>query len=183
MEFTTRKGRIQATKNMVSLGISNLVVIGGDGSLTGANIFRLEWPSYVKELLSKGVVWSYYCYLPTCSLGFSELNSNITYRRRDIVGSFEIGPFELGRYRGVDRQWFQWHRHDDWSGFRSAPYSRRHRFDREHCVFPPENVYYGNYGPNLRVSSVQNKRNVMHTRAKYQFNLPEYITWYPCLDI
>lgn len=54
MEFTTRKGRIQATKNMVSLGISNLVVIGGDGSLTGANIFRLEWPSYVKELLNDG---------------------------------------------------------------------------------------------------------------------------------
>lgn len=45
---------MQATKNMISLGISNLVVIGGDGSLTGANIFRNEWPTYVEELLKNG---------------------------------------------------------------------------------------------------------------------------------
>lgn len=50
----TREGRLKAAKNMLSLGISNLVVIGGDGSLTGANIFRTEWSSYVCELLEKG---------------------------------------------------------------------------------------------------------------------------------
>ncbi|XP_050530370.1 ATP-dependent 6-phosphofructokinase-like [Daktulosphaira vitifoliae] len=54
MEFTTIEGRMKAAKNMINLGISNLVVIGGDGSLTGAHIFRQEWPNYVKELLAKG---------------------------------------------------------------------------------------------------------------------------------
>lgn len=58
MEFTTKEGRIKAAKNMVSLGISNLVVIGGDGSLTGANIFHQEWPCYIKELLQKGIHFS-----------------------------------------------------------------------------------------------------------------------------
>lgn len=37
-------------------GISNLVVIGGDGSLTGANLFRQEWPSLLEELVSKGKI-------------------------------------------------------------------------------------------------------------------------------
>jgi len=35
-------------------GISNLVVIGGDGSLTGANLFRQDWPELVAELAAKG---------------------------------------------------------------------------------------------------------------------------------
>ncbi|VVC25288.1 ATP-dependent 6-phosphofructokinase,ATP-dependent 6-phosphofructokinase, eukaryotic- [Cinara cedri] len=56
MEFMTREGRLKATKNMVTLGISNLVVIGGDGSLTGANLFREEWQSYIDELLKKGEI-------------------------------------------------------------------------------------------------------------------------------
>ena len=30
------------------------VVIGGDGSLTGANLFRQEWPELVKELVDTG---------------------------------------------------------------------------------------------------------------------------------
>jgi 6-phosphofructokinase 1 len=61
MEFMTKEGRMKATKNMISLGIANLVVIGGDGSLSGANIFREEWPSYVDELLKKGnyIVYSF----------------------------------------------------------------------------------------------------------------------------
>lgn len=50
----TKEGRLKAAKNMINLGISYLVVIGGDGSLTGANVFREEWPSYIKELLQNG---------------------------------------------------------------------------------------------------------------------------------
>jgi 6-phosphofructokinase 1 len=52
--FRTRDGRLKAAKNMIDLGIEGLVVIGGDGSLTGANIFRQEWPSLVAELLERG---------------------------------------------------------------------------------------------------------------------------------
>lgn len=43
-----------AAKNMIMLGISNLIVVGGDGSLTGANIFREEWSTYIREFLEKG---------------------------------------------------------------------------------------------------------------------------------
>jgi 6-phosphofructokinase 1 len=42
--FRTREGRLQAARNLLQHGISRLVVIGGDGSLTGANLFRQEWP-------------------------------------------------------------------------------------------------------------------------------------------
>ena len=30
------------------------VAIGGDGSLTGADLFRREWPSLLEELASEG---------------------------------------------------------------------------------------------------------------------------------
>ena len=42
-EFRTRDGRRAAARHMVERGIDALVVIGGDGSLTGANLFRQEW--------------------------------------------------------------------------------------------------------------------------------------------
>lgn len=51
MEFREREGRLKAAENLIEKQIDNLVVIGGDGSLTGANLFREEWPSLVEELL------------------------------------------------------------------------------------------------------------------------------------
>lgn len=50
-EFRTREGRRQAAGNLVRHGIDKLVIIGGDGSLTGANIFRQEWPELLQELV------------------------------------------------------------------------------------------------------------------------------------
>ena len=41
--FRTREGRLIAAKNVIAHGIEGLVVIGGDGSLTGANLFREGW--------------------------------------------------------------------------------------------------------------------------------------------
>jgi 6-phosphofructokinase 1 len=55
-EFRTRAGRRQAAKNLVTRGIDGLVVIGGDGSLTGANIFRQEWPDLLAELVEQGEI-------------------------------------------------------------------------------------------------------------------------------
>ncbi|XP_033966452.1 ATP-dependent 6-phosphofructokinase, liver type [Pseudochaenichthys georgianus] len=52
--FTTREGRLAAASNLVKKGITNLCVCGGDGSLTGANIFRSEWSSLLEELVQKG---------------------------------------------------------------------------------------------------------------------------------
>jgi 6-phosphofructokinase 1 len=54
--FRTRKGRRQAALNLIKLGIDHLIIIGGDGSLTGANIFRKEWPSLVEDLVKKGLI-------------------------------------------------------------------------------------------------------------------------------
>lgn len=51
MCFRKREGRLKAASNLVTRGITNLVVIGGDGSLTGANLFRQEWSSLLDELL------------------------------------------------------------------------------------------------------------------------------------
>ncbi len=53
-DFQTREGRLKAAFNLVKLGITNLCVIGGDGSLTGANIFRTEWSDLLKDLIGKG---------------------------------------------------------------------------------------------------------------------------------
>ncbi|XP_035577784.1 ATP-dependent 6-phosphofructokinase, platelet type isoform X7 [Zalophus californianus] len=52
--FRTREGRLRAAHNLVQRGITNLCVIGGDGSLTGANIFRKEWSGLLEELAQNG---------------------------------------------------------------------------------------------------------------------------------
>ena len=49
-----RAGRLQAAQNLISFGIDCLAVCGGDGSLTGADKLRGEWPSLVKELHQTG---------------------------------------------------------------------------------------------------------------------------------
>jgi 6-phosphofructokinase 1 len=54
MAFYERPGRMTAAKNMVLNGIDALIICGGDGSLTGADKFRAEWPSLLDELVSKG---------------------------------------------------------------------------------------------------------------------------------
>ncbi|HEY3310897.1 MAG TPA: 6-phosphofructokinase, partial [Anaerolineales bacterium] len=55
-EFRTRDGRRKAVLNLIQHGIDGLIVIGGDGSLTGAHIFRQEWPSLVAELVASGEI-------------------------------------------------------------------------------------------------------------------------------
>uniref|UniRef100_A0A671MK70 Phosphofructokinase domain-containing protein n=1 Tax=Sinocyclocheilus anshuiensis TaxID=1608454 RepID=A0A671MK70_9TELE len=52
--FTTREGRLSAAFHLLQRGITNLCVCGGDGSLTGANIFRSEWSDLLAELVQQG---------------------------------------------------------------------------------------------------------------------------------
>lgn len=52
--FRTREGRLKAAKNLATLGIHSLVIIGGDGSLTGADILRTEWSGLLAELEANG---------------------------------------------------------------------------------------------------------------------------------
>ncbi|KAM9718969.1 ATP-dependent 6-phosphofructokinase, platelet type-like isoform 7-T7 [Menidia menidia] len=55
-EFRSHEGRLKAAHNLVQHGISNLCVIGGDGSLTGANLFREEWSGLLNELQEQGLI-------------------------------------------------------------------------------------------------------------------------------
>eukprot|EP00050_Salpingoeca_kvevrii_P014369 m.35420 g.35420 ORF g.35420 m.35420 type:complete len:820 (-) comp5719_c0_seq1:47-2506(-) len=56
LEFRERAVRFKAAKNLLLLGINNLIVIGGDGSLTGANHFRADWPELVDEVVAEGAI-------------------------------------------------------------------------------------------------------------------------------
>ncbi|XP_070708865.1 ATP-dependent 6-phosphofructokinase, platelet type isoform X2 [Pempheris klunzingeri] len=55
-EFRNHEGRLKAAHNLVQHGITNLCVIGGDGSLTGANLFREEWSGLLGELVEQGLI-------------------------------------------------------------------------------------------------------------------------------
>ena len=52
--FRTREGRLEAAYNLLLNRIEGVVIIGGDGSLTGASIFRDEWQGLVGELVEAG---------------------------------------------------------------------------------------------------------------------------------
>jgi 6-phosphofructokinase 1 len=54
--FRTRDGRRQAALHLLAFGIDALVIVGGDGSLTGANIFRQEWPELLADLVKSGEI-------------------------------------------------------------------------------------------------------------------------------
>ncbi|KAF4124470.1 6-phosphofructokinase 1 [Geosmithia morbida] len=58
MAFYERPGRLTAAKNMILNGIDALIICGGDGSLTGADRFRAEWPSLIDELVANGELTS-----------------------------------------------------------------------------------------------------------------------------
>ena len=54
--FREREGRRRAAQHLLQRGIDRLVVIGGDGSLSGADLLRQEWPSLLSELLAAGTI-------------------------------------------------------------------------------------------------------------------------------
>jgi len=56
IDFYERAGRLKAVANLLKHDIDSLVVIGGDGSLTGANMMRQEWASLVQELVQSGEI-------------------------------------------------------------------------------------------------------------------------------
>jgi 6-phosphofructokinase 1 len=56
LAFKTREGRRRAARNLIREGIDRLVAIGGDGTLTGADLFRREWSELLKELVENGEI-------------------------------------------------------------------------------------------------------------------------------
>ena len=55
-EFRERDGQLAAARNLLEHDIDRLVVIGGDGSLTGTDVFRTNWPGLVAELVERGEI-------------------------------------------------------------------------------------------------------------------------------
>jgi 6-phosphofructokinase 1 len=51
-QFRTLEGRRRAVENLLERSIEALVVIGGDGSLTGALLLSNEWPEHVEKISS-----------------------------------------------------------------------------------------------------------------------------------
>ncbi|MGC8780426.1 MAG: 6-phosphofructokinase, partial [Anaerolineae bacterium] len=54
--FRTVAGRRQAARNLVQAGIDGMVVVGGDGSLTGALLLHQEWPEHLRALAAEGAI-------------------------------------------------------------------------------------------------------------------------------
>ena len=54
--FRTEDGRRRAVANLLAHDVSRVVVIGGDGSLTGCDRLRAEWPAHVEALVAAGEV-------------------------------------------------------------------------------------------------------------------------------
>nr|WP_309957462.1 6-phosphofructokinase [Arcanobacterium hippocoleae] len=55
-EFRERAGIKKAVQNLVEKGIDRLVVIGGDGTLSGADELRELWPELLAELIAEGAI-------------------------------------------------------------------------------------------------------------------------------
>ena len=55
-EFREFEGRTKAAFNLLKHGIDALVVCGGDGSLTGADRLRAEWPQHLEALVKQGKI-------------------------------------------------------------------------------------------------------------------------------
>ena len=53
-DFRLYEGRLKAAENLLKKGIDALVVIGGDGSLSGADEFRSEWTQILGDLVAAG---------------------------------------------------------------------------------------------------------------------------------
>ena len=54
--FRTLDGRRRAAMNLIKCGITGLICVGGDGSLTGADLLLNEWPTHVAALRAAGTV-------------------------------------------------------------------------------------------------------------------------------
>lgn len=89
-EFQTRAGRLRAARNLLQHGIDKLVVIGGDGSLTGANLFRQEWEGLLAELVETGQV----------APEVAERHSNLTVV--GLVGSIDNDMYGTDMTIGAD---------------------------------------------------------------------------------
>ncbi|HQD96897.1 MAG TPA: 6-phosphofructokinase, partial [Propionicimonas sp.] len=55
-DFREYSGRLRAAANLLEHGIDRLIVIGGDGSLSGLDQFRAEWTQLLADLVASGEI-------------------------------------------------------------------------------------------------------------------------------
>ncbi len=89
-EFRERPGRRKAARNLIERGIDALAVIGGDGSLTGADLFRREWPDLLTELVDAG------------ELSQEQADAHPVLRLVGLVGSIDNDMFGTDMTIGAD---------------------------------------------------------------------------------
>ena len=89
-DFRTREGRLKAARNLLVHEIDRLVVIGGDGSLTGANLFREEWPGLLAELVERNQL----------EIGVADRHPNLIIA--GLVGSIDNDMFGTDMTIGAD---------------------------------------------------------------------------------
>lgn len=83
-DFREREGRLRAAHNLVKRGITNLCVIGGDGSLTGADTFRSEWSDLLNDLQKDGETF-HRLYRLSCDCARMHRAHTLTTHHRDLV--------------------------------------------------------------------------------------------------
>ena len=124
-DFRERPGRLRAARNLIEQGIDRLVVVGGDGSLTGTDMFRAEWPGLVEELVATG---------------------------RDHRRAGRAAPrADHRRDRRLDRQRHGRHGQDDRRRHRDAPDPRGDRRTGLHGLQPSALLRGRGDGPALRL--------------------------------
>ena len=143
-EFRTREGRLKAARNMLRHGIDSLVVVGGDGSLTGADTFRREWPGLLEDLVTRGEV--------------------------DAAVAGAASPPDGGRPGRLDRQRRRRHRHDHRRRHGASPDHRGDRCDQQHRLEPPARLHRRGDGPALRLpradgGDCDRRRRALHPRV------------------
>jgi 6-phosphofructokinase 1 len=92
--FRTREGRLTAAHNLIKEGIDALVVCGGDGSLTGADTFRAEWPQLIADLHTEckfcpNRKWVHFLYLSLAKITTEQLEKHSHLRIVGLVGSID----------------------------------------------------------------------------------------------
>ncbi len=83
-DFRKRDGRRAAVRNLIEHDITRLIVIGGDGSLTAADLLHREWPELHDELTAAG-----------------ELDGHATEHRKGIVLAGLAGSID-NDFHGTD---------------------------------------------------------------------------------
>ncbi len=124
--FRSREGRRQAVLNLLQHGIQALVVIGGDGSLSGASVLASEWSEHVTELRKNGL-------LPE-STGDQE---DIPLQVIGLPGSIDNDLFGTDMSIGADTA--------------SEPCRAGHGQLEFHGGIAPAHLCGGNHGPALRL--------------------------------